>query len=107
MTRDRKPRRRKSKAELAGTDQSEAEEQSDSGSEGLPFEALTDEEHEEFNALFTLLNSNGYQTIADYSLTHTQQHDHKIVTLTAILPSTNEWDPSIAYEPTDQEADNG
>lgn len=62
------------------------------------FTALSDEEQDEFNELFRLLNSNSYETVGNYSLTHDQEYGRKLVTVTVALPSTNDWDPSVIFD---------
>ena len=55
------------------------------------FEAFTDQEISEVNELFQMLHDNGWITAGDYQLSSDEQ-GRKVVTLSAILPSTLEHD---------------
>lgn len=98
------PGRRKSKDELArdSLPQPEGDESDGEGGDGqsksVDFEALSDAEHDEFNELFALLNGNGYETLGDYGVTYRSDIDRKVATVSVVLPATNDWDPSMAFD---------
>lgn len=91
------PERRKTREELRQEALGNQTPESDERVE-LPFEALTDEEHTEANELFELLHKSGYETAGSYQIGTDGPEDPTLVTLSVILPSTNQWDPSVAYE---------
>lgn len=95
------PERRKSKEELAN--EALPTPDSDDGSDEAPSsagvsEALTEDDRAEVNELFTLLNRNSFETMGDYTVRYNAQIDRKVVTFTAVLPSSNDWDPSQAFD---------
>lgn len=97
--------RRKSKEELAEEllgDSTDDESEDSPQADVARSEALSETEREEANELFDLLNSNGYMTLGNYSLQYVEEYDHVAVTFSAVLPSSNDWDPAMAYEDDDE-----
>lgn len=77
--------------------------QPESGDTPSITEAITETEREEANELFDLLNSNGYGTLGNYSIQYVEEFDHKVVSFSVVLPSSTDWDPSVAYRDHEQD----
>lgn len=63
----------------------------------VPMTAVSDAERDDVNRLFNLLNRQGFETTGGYQLATEAPDAPTVVTLSVVLPSTNDWDPSEAY----------
>lgn len=68
------------------------------GDEPQGFVALSESEREDLNQLLEDLNRSGYETVGQYSLSTEGPDAPTIATVSVVLPSTNDWDPSEAFD---------
>ena len=71
------------------------DEESDESREFVP---LSEAEREDVNALLEDLNRLGYETVGQYSLSTEGPEEPTVASVSVILPSTNDWDPSEVFE---------
>lgn len=77
--------------------QAEEEDEPGQSQEAERFKALSQDEFDDLNSLFDLLNSNSYETVGEYSMRYVPEDDRKIVSFDVVLPSSNDWDPAMVY----------
>ena len=87
--------RRKSKDELREELLSDDEEDSEDSRGFVP---LSETEREELNDLLEDLNRSGYETVGQYSLSTEGPDAPTVASVSVVLPSTNDWDPSEALD---------
>lgn len=80
--------------ELLNNDNEDDEEDDESPG----FVPLSEAEREDLNSLLEDLNRSGYETVGQYSLSTEGPDAPTIATLSVVLPSTNDWDPSEAFD---------